>query len=162
MVHGVIGGLDVILNHELIARIPAQPNATSEQRLHCARELLFALIFPSLAWFEWHGALAWWPAALFVAEVLVSMRDMVVEGDTRVLPVPERILHVLLFTNLGVVMALLAQPLLAWNALPAGLERVDYGWASWVMTAMGIGSLGWAIRDGLNVVKRQRLKLATA
>ncbi len=43
--HGLIGGADVIVNHELIARIPAQAGTGPEERLHSARELIFALLF---------------------------------------------------------------------------------------------------------------------
>jgi branched-subunit amino acid transport protein len=87
----------------------------------------------------------------------VSARDAVIEGDTRVLPVPERVLHVLLFVNLGVVMTLVAQTLLGGQAAPAALVRVDYGWASWVLSAMAAGSLAWAIRDGLAALQRRRV-----
>ena len=156
MVHGVLGGIDVVLNHELIARLPSQPYAGPEMRLHAARELLFAAIFFSLAWFEWHGGYAWWIALLFLAELLVSMRDSVIEGDTRVLPVSERIIHVLLFVNLGIVMSLVAQALLAWGAQPAALAPAGYGWASWAMSALAAGSLAWALRDGWNVLQRER------
>lgn len=149
LLHGVLGGIDVILNHELLARLPRRPNAAPEERLHSAREVIFAAIFFSLAWYEWHGALVWWIVALFLAEVLVSARDVVVEGDTRVLPVPERVLHVFLFINLGVVMTLVGVALLSWHALPTALVRVDYGWMSWVLSLMALLSLGWAVRDGL-------------
>lgn len=156
MAHGVIGGLDVILNHELIVGLPQRPNAGPEQRLHAAREFLFAAIFFSLAWHAWHGAWVWWIAALFTAEVGVSLCDMVVEGDTRVLPVTERVLHVFLFTNLGVVMALLGLTLVDWHAMPTALVPTNYGWASWVMSGMGLGSLAWGCRDGVNVLQRLR------
>ena len=155
MVHGVLGGIDVLLNHEWIARLPARPDAGPEQRMHCARELLFAAIFWSLAWFEWHGQLAWWIVALFAAELAVSMRDAVIEGDTRILPVSERIGHVLLFVNLGIVLTLLGQTLLGWRAGDTALAAADYGWASWVMSAMAAGSLAWAVRDGLNLIHRR-------
>ena len=52
IVHGVIGGIDVFLNHELLARLPSRPEAAGEERMHSARELLFALLFLSLAWWE--------------------------------------------------------------------------------------------------------------
>lgn len=107
--HGLIGGADVIVNHELIARIPAQPGSGPEQRLHSARELIFALLFVGLAWFEWHGLLAVAVGALLLAELVVSTVDTVLELDTRVLPVTERIAHVLLFVNFGIVIALLGQ-----------------------------------------------------
>jgi hypothetical protein len=48
ILHGVLGGADVIINHELLARIPSRPNAGPEERMHAARELLFAAIFLSL------------------------------------------------------------------------------------------------------------------
>jgi len=53
IVHGVIGFLDVVINHEF----------------------LFAALFASLAWCEWHGAFVWWIEALFAGELLVTARD---------------------------------------------------------------------------------------
>lgn len=149
MLHGVIGGIDVILNHEILAKIPSRPGAGPEEWMHCGRELIFAAIFASLAWFEWHGQLVWWIAALLAGEVLVSARDVVIEGDTRVLPVPERVLHLLLFINLGVLMTLTAHALSWWYFSPTALMPVHYGWASWVLSAMAAASFAWAVRDGL-------------
>src|SRR5206468_12962376 len=88
ILHGLIGGLDVFVNHEWLARLPQQPQAAEEEGLHSAREWIFCALFGSLAWCEWHGASAWWIAALLLGEVLVSARDVVVEGNTRVLPRP--------------------------------------------------------------------------
>ena len=109
LAHGMLGAVDIVLNHELNARLPTRAGAVREQQLHCARELLFAAIFAALAWRQWHGHLAWCVAALFIAELLVSTCDVVVEGATRVLPPTERVVHMLLFVNLGVVMTLLSQ-----------------------------------------------------
>lgn len=156
LVHGVLGGADVILNHELLARLPHKENAGPEEKLHSAREFIFAAIFLSLAWFEWHGQAVWWIVALFVGEVLVSARDVIVEGDTRVLPVPERVLHLFLFMNLGVIGVLGGQALIGWYGEATGIVRIDYGWASWVLTALAVLAAGWGVRDGLNVVQRQR------
>lgn len=156
LAHGVLGAIDIVLNHELIARLPTLAGAAREQRLHCARELLFTAIFAALAWRQWHGALAWCIAALFIAELLVSACDAVVEGATRVLPPTERVVHVLLFVNLGVVMALLGESLGAWHQLPARLAGADYGWASWVLSAMAAGSLCWAVRDGASAMRLAR------
>jgi hypothetical protein len=156
ILHGVLGGIDVILNHELLARLPQRADTGEEEALHSAREILFTFAFASLAWFEWHGALVWWIAALLLGEVLVSMRDVVVEGDIRILPVPERILHLFLFMNLGVLVSLLGLALRDWSALATGVERVNYGWASWALSGLAVVALGWAVRDGGNVVKRLR------
>lgn len=149
MLHGLIGGLDVFVNHELLARLPRQAWAAPEQRMHSAREALFCAIFLSLAWFEWHGAAVCWLALLYLAEVLVTARDVVVEGDTRVLPKPERVLHLFLFMNLGALLVLVGQMAYGWHVLPDAVVPTDYGWASWVLSTMGIGALVWAIRDGL-------------
>lgn len=154
--HGVLGGIDVVLNHEWLAKLPSRPECAEEERLHCAREALFALLFASLAWFEWHGALVWWIVLLFAGEVLVSARDLVVEGETRVLPVPERVLHLFLFINLGVMFSLTGQALAGWHDAPAALAPVYHGWASWVLSALALGALGWAIRDGLAGVRLAR------
>lgn len=156
MAHGALGGTDVILHHEMVARLPSQPNAGPEQRLHAARELLFALIFGLLAWAEWHG---WWVMAivlLFGLELWVSTIDTIVEWETRILPKTERIEHVALFVNLGIVMALLGQVMLGWAHQPTAVVAVHYGWVSLVLSAMAALSLGWCVRDALNVLKRTR------
>jgi hypothetical protein len=158
MLHGVLGGIDIILNHELLARLPARADAAPEERLHALRELIFGAAFLALAWFEWRGQLVWWIAALFVGELLVSVRDAVVEGEIRLLPASERALHVLLFVNLGVAMTLVAHRLGWWYAAPTELVRVSYGWASWVLTALALGSLTWAVRDGLAAARWRRMR----
>lgn len=129
ILHGAIGFLDLLINHEWLSKLPSRRECIAEERLHSAREFLFA--------------------ALFAAALLVSARDVVVEGEVRALPASERFLHLFLFMNLGVMYTLTGQALLAWHALPARLAPVDHGWASWVLTAMALGALGWAFRDGI-------------
>ncbi len=147
IVHGVIGFLDVAINHEWLAKLPSRPECVSEERLHSAREFLFAALFASLAWFEWHGAFVWWIVALFAGELLVTARDVVVEGEVRQLPASERFLHLFLFMNLGIMVTLTGQALLAWHALPTGLAPVNHGWASWLLSAMALGAFAWGVRD---------------
>lgn len=156
LLHGVLGAIDVIVNHELLAKLPARRDAAEEEGLHAARELIFACLFGSIAWFEWHGALVWWIGGLLLAEVLVTARDVVVEGDIRVLPPSERVLHLLLFMNLGALVVLGAMLLGWWHGAATALVRVDYGWASWVLTAMAAGAFAWAVRDGVAAVRRAR------
>lgn len=155
LVHGLLGGADVIVNHELLARLPSRPGAAAEQRLHSAREAIFGLLFPSLGLFSWHGWLAGWPVLLLLAEVCVSLRDAVVEGDTRRLPVPERILHVLLFINLGVIATLLVQAAAAWHAMPTSVHAVAAGVPGSWLAAMGAMALAWSVRDALSARRLQ-------
>jgi hypothetical protein len=156
MLHGVIGGLDVFVNHEWLARLPYRPEARSENRLHSARETIFGTLFALLAWSEWHGAAAGWIAALLAAELLVSAGDVLVEGNSRVLPQTERVLHLLLFVNLGSVIVLVGQALMAWSALPAAVVRADHGWAGWVLSTMAAGSYVWALRDARSAMRLAR------
>jgi hypothetical protein len=161
LLHGVLGFLDIVVNHELLAKLPKRGDAASEQALHAAREVIFAFLFACLAWYEWHGALVWWIAALLLAEVIVSAYDVIVEGDTRVLPTAERVLHLLLFINLGMVIVLVAYALAWWHGAETGVVRVDYGWASWVLTLMSALSLVWAVRDGVAAGRRQKIPVAS-
>lgn len=154
LVHGAIGGLDVILNHEILAKLPRQPWAVTEQYFHAMRELLFALIFAALAWYEWHGWFAAVIVLLFALELWVSTIDTDVEWNTRVLPRTERAMHVALFVNYGIVVALLAAQMIGWMQSASAVVRVDYGWASWVLSAMAALSLGWSVRDAISIIRR--------
>ena len=156
LVHAVIGGTDVVVNHELIAKIPSRPNARPEQCLHSARELVFAILFVALAWYEWHGWTALAIAALLLAELLISTIDTVIEVDTRVLPVSERVLHVLLFVNMGVVVTLVGQALLAWWPLPTGIVRASHGAPGIALSVLALVALGWSARDALSVLRPRR------
>jgi len=148
LLHGMLGLIDIVVNHELLARLPSRREAAEEEGLHALREFIFACLFASLAGYEWHGALAWWIGALLLMEVAVSTRDVVVEGDTRILPVFERVLHLLMFVTLGVLITLVAYAMTWWYFGETVLVRVDYGWASWVLTVLAAGALAWAVRDG--------------
>ena len=160
LLHGVLGFLDIVINHELLAKLPKRADTTTEEALHAARETIFAILFACLAWYEWHGAWVWLIAALLLGEVIVSARDVIVEGDTRVLPVPERVLHLLLFINLGVLITLVGYALVWWHAGETAPVRVDYGWASWVLTLMSVGSAVWAVRDGVAAGRREKIPAA--
>ena len=157
LLHGVLGFLDIVVNHELLAKLPKRGDTASEEALHAVRETIFTCLFAALAWYEWHGAWAWGIAALLLAEVIVSTRDVIVEGDTRVLPVPERVIHLLLFISLGVLITLVSYALLWWHAGETAIVRVDYGWASWMLTGMAVLSLVWAVRDGVAAGRREKI-----
>ena len=144
---GVMGGIDTLLNHELIERLPYRPKARREIGLHSIREAIYATLFAGLAWFQWHGMAALAIVALLAAEVLVTASDELVENRTRVLPQNERVLHVLLTLNLGLVIAVMAPILSEWGSLPDGLERTDHGILSWVLTALALMAGAWSLRD---------------
>jgi hypothetical protein len=57
-------------------------------------------------------------------------------------------------------MTLVGYALVWWHAAATGIVRVDHGWASWVLTAMSVLSLVWAIRDGVAAGRRVRIRPA--
>ena len=144
---GVAGGLDTLVNHEFIAGLPHRRAWRTETGLHALREAIYGVLFLGFAWLAWHGAFAAVIAALLVAELAVTAADEVVENRLRVLPHNERALHVFLLVNFGAILALMAPMLLDWGSLPTGLAPAHHGWTSWALTALGLASAAWAVRD---------------
>ena len=113
-----------------------------------------------------YGTAGWLAAAiavLLLAEIALSNVDTVIELDTRSLPVTERVAHVLLFVNFGIIFALLGQQLLAWGRLPTGLATVSSASMSDVLSVLAALALGWSIRDALAAARnRQRARAASS
>lgn len=158
LLHGLMAGVDVILNHELLERLPGRAASVEEELLHSLREFVFFLLFAGIAWFSWNGVFAWIIAILLFAEVVISTRDVIVEGDTRVLPVTERVLHLYLFINLGVIIVLLGEVLIVWAALPSALVPVKTTWWSFALSALAVAALGWSIRDAIAAWKLRNIR----
>jgi len=159
--HGVLGGADVLINHEVRERLPSQLWARPEQALHSARELVFATIFAGLAWLEWGGMLVWALVALALLEFSISLTDTLLEDRTRPLSALERTMHVVLLINFGAYNALLVPVLLEWSTLPTGFRVVHHGLLTWMLTGLSLAALGWCLRDALSYVtlgKRARLE----
>ena len=154
---GVLGGIDTLLNHELIERLPYRVQARREIGLHSIREAIYGMLFAGLAFHAWHGAFALAIAALLAAEVLVTASDEFVENHSRVLPNNERVLHVFLTLNLGLIIALMVPTLWQWGASPTAFAPWDKGWLSWLLLALGGASALWSLRD---LVAWRRLRLS--
>ncbi|MDB5770807.1 MAG: hypothetical protein JWM42_1181 [Burkholderia sp.] len=144
---GVIGGIDTLLNHELIERLPHRVEARKEVGLHSLREAIYGILFGGLALFAWHGMWAAAIGALLAAEVLVDASDEYVENRTRVLPQNERVLHFFLTLNLGFIIVVLVTILSRWGSQPTALELIRHGVLSWVLAALGLAAMAWAVRD---------------
>ncbi len=127
-----------------------------KQRIHAIRGVLLALFFGGVAGFEWHGAFAWGLAAMILAEIILTLIDFVEEDRSRRLPPEERVLHGILGITGGAFVACLTPHLYAWSAMETALVTVTYGWRTWVLAAMSVGLICFAIRDGLSV-KRLRI-----
>jgi hypothetical protein len=157
LAQGAMGGVDTLLNHELIERLPYRVQARREIGLHTIREAIYGTLFLGLAWHAWHGALALAIGGLLAAEVLVTASDEFVENHSRVLPNNERLLHVFLTLNLGFIIALMAPILWEWTSHPTQFAASDKGWLSWALAALGCASAAWSLRD---LVAWRRLSMA--
>jgi hypothetical protein len=147
VLHGVMGGVDTLLNHEYLERLPKRPEARREIGLHSMREAIYAVLFAGLGWFAWHGAAAYVIAALVLAEVGVTTVDEWTENRIRVLPQNERVLHIFLTLNIGVIVALLVPTLAKWSDQPTSLVPADHGWPSWALLALAAAAAEWSVLD---------------
>jgi hypothetical protein len=154
-VQGVIGAFDTAYYHEWKARLPARGRlAAAELRLHAARDFFYAIIFATLPCVAWHGA---WVAVLvgvFVAEIILTLWDFIVEivvrkelGDVYG---GERVTHAIMGILYGAMIALLVPTLVEWWSRPTELV---FQWApvprllSWTLIAMAAGVALSGARD---------------
>jgi hypothetical protein len=144
---GVMGAFDTLVFHEWVGRLPSDPRARTELRLHAARDAVYAVLFGSLAWFEPHGGFVLLYAALFLTEIVITLSDFLVEDRTRRLPAGERVTHALMGIVYGVLIALLIPFAATWLRDPAAFVHADYGLLSWALTAFAIGVAASGIRD---------------
>lgn len=144
---GLMGGVDTLLNHEVIARLPHRAESRGEVGLHVLREANYALIFGGLAWLAWEGWAAAIIALLFVAEIAITAVDELVENRTRVLPQNERVLHVFLTLNLGAIIAVAVPLLWEWSGRPGGWQPRGFAGLSWALTVLALAAALWALRD---------------
>lgn len=153
VLHGLLGGIDVVINHELKERLPDNPKAKAEVLLHSLREASFAIIFLGLAWLQWNGLWCYLIAGVILVEIIITSIDSLVEDKIRILSPFERLVHIALFINTGIYMALLAPVLLEWQAHPSAILFINHGWPSIALTMLGLFSIAWAMRDALSYRK---------
>ncbi len=146
---GVMGAFDTLVFHEWIGRLPADPRAAAELRLHAARDAVYAVLFASLAWLEPHGALVVAYMLLFAVEIAITLSDFLVEDHTRRLPGGERVTHALMGIVYGALLALLVPYAASWLHDPTAFVRADYGVLSWALSLFALGVAGSGLRDVL-------------
>ena len=147
LAQGTLGAFDTLYNHEHVEGLRRRPAARPELVLHAIREAIYASLFLGLAWFAWQGAAAAAIGALLLGEVFITALDEAVENRSRVLPQNERVLHVFLTLNLGLIAATLVPVLGDWAARPTGLVLESHGLASIALTAFALVSGFWCMLD---------------
>ncbi len=146
-IQGCLGAFDTLYHHEFTERLPWKPQAGRELFIHGLRNLFYGIIFASLGWLAWGGALAWVFAAMLLGEIGLTLWDFVIEDQSRKLPASERITHTVLAINYGAILCLLTPELLRWATLPTGFHTETHGLWSWVMTLFAVGVWAWAVFD---------------
>lgn len=154
-IQGVIGAFDTVYYHEWRARLPARgEKAASELKLHAARAFFYAVLFGTLPWIAWHGAWVLVLVGVFIAEIVLTLTDFVVEiavrkelGDVYA---GERVTHAVMGILYGAMIANLIPVLGQWRAAPTGLV---VAWAAvpdylrWGLSVMAAGVFVSGLRD---------------
>ncbi len=154
----VLGFLDVVIHHELVARLPWRAGAGPELRLHGIRNLAYAAIFLVLAWVLPLGWAALVLVGLLAIEIAITFTDWFVEDATRRLPSTERALHGLLAINFGALVAFLTPVVWEWLHVPTSIRFADRGVWSWLATMASAGLLVMAVRDFAAARRARRLQ----
>ena len=153
-VQGAVGAFDTLYYHEWRARLPALDGARPELRLHALRALIYGVVFATLPRVEWRGAWAYALAALLAVEILITLRDFVVEDEVRA-PLGgvfkgERVTHTVMAIIYGAMLANLLPAVNAWRHAPTALAphaEVIPAELVWVLTVMSAGVAASGLRD---------------
>jgi hypothetical protein len=154
-IQGAIGAFDTVYYHEWRARLPARgKDAASELKLHAARDFLYAVLFATLPWIAWHGRWVVLLVGVFVAEIVLTLTDFVVEiavrkqlGDVYA---GERVTHAIMGILYGAMVANLIPVLARWRSLPTALAVVTADIPDllrWSLFVMGAGVFLSGLRD---------------
>lgn len=147
LVQMLLGLTDTLFHHEGTERLAWRPSQRRELQLHGSRNLLYAVLFAALGWFEPKGVLATALIILLAVELFITLWDFVEEDRTRKLPATERVLHTVLTLNYGVILAMLVPLLLGWAGQTTALPGADHGWIGWLCAAAALGVSVSGLRD---------------
>ncbi|HVQ88009.1 MAG TPA: hypothetical protein VMT88_07495 [Actinomycetes bacterium] len=150
----LVGAFDTLYYHEYRGRLPARPEAAPELRLHAARDAVYFIVFTTLPWMQWQGALTLLLGLLFITEIVITVRDFVVEDSVRlpqggVFP-GERVTHAVMGVIYGAMLANLVPSMVKWADQPTGIDAVHYALPEWWLLGLillGVGTLLSGLRD---------------
>ncbi len=153
MVQGVLGAFDTLYYHEWRARLPGGvPGTAPELTLHGARDLIYAVLFGTLPFVRYEGSFAWVLAALLSAEIIITLRDFVVEDSVR-RPLGgvfagERVTHAVMGILYGAALGYLVPELLQGSARATALVPWDApAELRYALPCMAIGVFLSGLRD---------------
>jgi uncharacterized protein len=149
-----MGAFDTLYHHELTERLAWRRSQRRELALHSARNVLYTCLLVAVGWSEPHGLWAWLVMAVLVAEIIITLIDLVEEDLSRKLPASERINHTLLAINYGAMLALIVPVLLDWSKLQTTVAPVFYGAGSVIA---GLAACGVIVFGARNLAASRRL-----
>src|SRR5262249_54933335 len=156
-----LGLFDIVYHHEIMERLAWRSSQRRELKLHGARNLAYAVLFPALGLFELRGFWAMLIIAVLAAEVVITLVDFVEEDLSRKLPASERVTHTLLPINYGAILGLLPI-LVGWARQASAVVRVWYGIASVLAPLAATGVVVFGLRDYFAARRMRRLALGNA
>lgn len=154
-IQGIIGAFDTIYYHEWRARLPARGRrAAKELKLHAARDFFYAVLFATLPWIAWHGAWVVALALVFLAEIVLTLTDFIVEivvrkelGDVYG---GERVTHAVMGILYGAMIANLIPAMIGWWGQPTALAFAPPEIPEalrWGLVVMAAGVFASGVRD---------------
>ena len=149
IVQGTFGAFDTLWYHEWVSKLPANPEAKMELRLHPFRSFIYGIIFVTIAWLKWLGWLTIILILLLIAEIIITLWDFIEEDSFRKLEKGERVSHAIMGIIYGGFLAFLIPELLDWIREDTAFTTINYGVVSWILTLMAIGVTISAIRDAI-------------
>ena len=151
LAQGLIGAFDTIYYHEYRARLGARGRvAYTELRLHSFRDSLYAVIFGTLPWIAWQGALTFALGAILLAEIVITMADFLVEAKTRDLDGGERVTHAVMGIVYGAMLGYLVPEMWGWGSRETGLTAAAVEAPEvlrWTLAVMSAGVFLSGVRD---------------
>jgi len=154
-IQGIIGAFDTLYYHEWRARLPSRgAQCAAELKLHAWRDFLYAVLFATLPWIAWRGRWVLVLIGVLVAEIVLTLRDFVVEISVRKplgdVYAGERVTHAVMGILYGAMIASLVPVLIGWARLPDGLVTTSYAapdMLRWALAMMAAGVLVSGLRD---------------
>jgi hypothetical protein len=155
-IQGALGAFDTLYYHEWKLQLPSRPHARLELALHGSRDLAYTLLFGTIGWLTWNGALVWVFGLLLAVEIVITLWDFVEEDRTRTLPAGERVMHAIMGIVYGAFLAHLLPAVAGWARRPTGFGLANHGLLTWLLTLMAAGVFLSGVRDLASALRRAK------
>lgn len=165
-VQGILGAIDTLYYHEYRYRLPTYWSyAQKELTLHGSRDLIYGVLFLTLAQWCWNGLLAWVLLIALLMEIVITLIDFVIERQVRMpwggLAGGELVMHAVMAILYGCFLISFFPHWWTWTQSPTGFalysDPLPEG-LMWSMRLMGIGVFMAGLRDLLLANRKIKLK----